>query len=117
MIGPLDSLTTSSSGERVTACPEGAGVADGWEACSAGCDFEHPARRAPADATKAEIPKSLRVRLTGAAPELGTGPQVPHPVVLQPPHALPESEITFNNSPISQLPFRVACYREREAVC
>src|SRR5690349_8856918 len=107
MMGPLDSLTTSRSGERPAGCAAGAGAVAGWEAWSVGCDFEHPARRTPADAAKAENPKSLRLRLTCTELVLGAGPQVPHPVVLQPPHAPPESEITFNSSPINQLPFRV----------
>jgi hypothetical protein len=110
MIGPFDSLTSSGSGERAEAGAVVAEAAAGWEACSAGCSFEHPARIVPADATRAAYPNFLRLRVAGDAVLAGAGEQVPHPVEWQPPHPLPAVLTTLSSSPIVSLPFESALF-------
>ena len=74
-------------------------------ACSVLGSREQPTSNA-ADAPRIVRPKSLRLSTMRAGLQVGTGPQVPHPVELQVPHAPPELLSTFKevSMAISDLP-------------
>lgn len=115
MIGPFELLTTARSGERA-----GAGAA-AWAVVSAGCFDEHPVSRAPMDAAKTPLPKSLRVSTDGASLFFATGPHVPQLVVWQSPQVLPMLPITLNefcigNPPLKKRSFAGADSRWRVGV-
>ena len=85
-------------------------------ACSVVGSREQPTSSA-ADAPRIVRPKSLRLSTTRAGLTLGAGPQVPHPVELQVPHALPELLSTFKEVviAISDLPSKEL--NMKSAVC
>jgi len=100
MIGPVDCLTTSKSGERA-----GAGAADaaGELAGAFASCFEHPVKIAVADATRVAYPKLLRVMAAGA---FGSGlvPQVEQPPVPQLPHELSAAGLITTSDLIIAVP-------------